>query len=84
MIYIDTPLVEWCKKYDLPTDPTPCGACGELMKSRPFRIKGYAGLEHQCTCGKPYSGGSTAVPCTEDTKDFWGSVMGAIVDGRID
>jgi hypothetical protein len=76
MIYPDTPLVEFCKQFDLPTKPMNCETCSAILEMKPMRMNGYACLEYACECGKPYTTGTICTPIKPDKISFWQSIIG--------
>ncbi len=58
MIYLDTSLEEFLNRYDLPLQSEKCPKCNQYYYlNRPFRMKGYAGLEmqkHECEGKLPF------------------------------
>jgi len=76
VIYINKPADEWALKFGLKTEME-CPACKKTYPlSRPFIMKGYAGLEMQeHGCYKDRSGPFVVTPNTPDTINFWDGIL---------
>lgn len=75
MIYLDAPLEEFSVKYDLPIQSEICPHCKQYYYlNKPFRMKGYAGLEmqhHGCDKKLPFM----ITPISKEEIDFWSTVI---------
>lgn len=77
MIYVDTPVKDWAKKYHLDQNgDRACGACKKTFpEPRAFRIQGYVGIEWRCPCKGLYSSSALMTPITQEKKKFWERVL---------
>lgn len=77
MIYPDTPLSEWVKRYKLATDKDwDCPKCGKVFPlDQPIMMRGMAGLSTRIhECGKGFWS-VLLTPATPKSKAFWRSIL---------
>lgn len=77
MIYVSAPVQEWIAKYGLtPEVNKACGACKlPFPDPRPFRMRGYVGIEWRCPCKGLYSTSALMTPSTQEKKSFWEEIL---------
>lgn len=71
MIYPDVFVQDWAIKYDITVPTKVCDACLQPMPCRPFLMRGYAGLECFCPCGKNQRKAMSMVSTLKSEYDKW-------------
>lgn len=76
MLYPDTSLDEWTRKYDLQIQSKKCANCNAFFETTvPVLIKGYAGLEtptHEC--GRNFNS-AIFTPTTKESIQEWNELF---------
>lgn len=71
MIYPDVFYKAWVDKYQLTLPKKICDHCLDWMKWRAFLMKGYAGVQAYCPCGKNKRSAMSMVTITDGEFKKW-------------